>query len=72
MIVYKIDVLEELKKSGYSTARLRKEKIIGEKLIQTIRKNEMIGMTTLDKICTLLNLQPGDIIAHVDIIKTTI
>lgn len=66
MIVYKIDVLDELKKSGYSTARLRKEKIIGEKLIQTIRKNEMIGMATLDKICALLNLQPGDIIAHVE------
>lgn len=66
MIVYKIDVLDELKKSGYSTARLRKEKILGEKLIQTIRKNEMIGMATLDKICTLLNLQPGDIIAHVE------
>lgn len=63
MIVYKIDVLQALKAAGYNTTRMRKEKLLGENAIQSLRKNEMVGMLALDKICSLLDMQPGDIIA---------
>lgn len=33
-IVYKIDVLSALKEKGYSTYKLRKEKLLGESVIQ--------------------------------------
>lgn len=62
MLLYKIDVLDTLKEKGYNTSRLRNEKIIGEGTIQSIRKKKMITMKSLDKICDLLNMQPGELI----------
>ena len=37
-IKYKIDILAALKEKGYSTYRLRKEKLIGEATIQQLRR----------------------------------
>ena len=62
MLTYKIDVLETLKESGYNTTRLRKEKLLGENAIQSLRRGEMVGIIALEKICTLLDMQPGNII----------
>lgn len=66
MLKYKIDVLETLKESGYNTTRLRKEQIIGESAIQSLRKGEMVGSKTLEKICDILDMQPGNIIKYVE------
>lgn len=66
MLVYKFDVLQEMKEHGYNTTRLRKEKLIGENAIQSLRKNEMVGIKTLEKICCILDMQPGSIIKHVE------
>ena len=65
MLTYKIDVLETLKENGYNTTRLRREKLLGENAIQSLRKNEMVGIIALDKICSLLDMQPGNIIRYV-------
>ena len=35
-IIYKIDILEELNNIGYSTYKIRKEKILGESTIQKL------------------------------------
>ena len=43
MLRYKIDVLEELKNKGYSSYKLRKEKLMGEAQIQKIRDNELVS-----------------------------
>lgn len=66
MFVYKINVLESLKDAGYTTTRLRKEKLLGENAIQSLRKNEMIGIIALEKICKMLDMQPGNIIKYVE------
>ena len=66
MLTYKIDVLETLKESGYTTSRLRKEKLLGENAIQTLRRGDMVGIIALEKICTLLDMQPGNIIKYVE------
>ena len=66
MLTYKIDVLDTLKESGYNTTRLRREKLLGENAIQSLRKNEMVGIIALEKICRLLDMQPGNIIKYVD------
>lgn len=66
MLVYKINVLETLKENGYNTTRLRKEKLLGENAIQSLRRGEMVGIITLEKICSLLNTQPGSIIKYVE------
>lgn len=69
MLKYKIDVLETLKESGYNTTRLRKEQIVGESAIQSLRKGEMVGIKTLEKICDILDMQPGNIIKYVEDIE---
>ena len=66
MLTYKINVLETLKESGYTTSRLRKEKLLGENAIQTLRHGDMVGIIALEKICTLLDMQPGNIIKYVE------
>lgn len=66
MLAYKINVLETLKESGYTTTRLRKEKLLGENAIQSLRHNEMIGLIALEKICAMLDMQPGNIIKYVE------
>lgn len=66
MFVYTFDVLEALKEAGYNTTRLRKEKLLGENAIQSLRKGEMVGIIALEKICKLLDMQPGNIIKYVE------
>ena len=64
MFIYKINILDTLKEKGYNTNRLRKEKLLGENAIQSIRNNKIVGMNALEKICGLLDCQPGDLIEH--------
>lgn len=66
MFVYKFNVLETLKENGYNTTKLRKEKLLGENAIQSLRRGEMVGIIALEKICYLLDMQPGNIIKYVN------
>lgn len=68
-IVYKIKILTALKEKGYNTTVLRKEKLLAESTIQQIREGKLVSWTNIDRICTLLNCQPGDILEHVATIK---
>ena len=64
-IKYKIDILAELKKIGYSSTRIREEKLIGQSYLQQLRHGELVSWKTLDTICSLLDCQPGDLIEFV-------
>lgn len=64
-IQYKINVLNALKNKGYSSTRIREEKLIGQSYLQQLRHGELVSWKTLDTICTLLDCQPGDLIEHV-------
>ena len=64
-IKYKIDVLAALKAAGYTTYRLRKEKILGESTMQQFRAGEIVSTENLSRICELLKCQPGDILEYV-------
>lgn len=61
MIKYKFDVVEALKKAGYSTAKIRSEKIIGERNMTQLRRKELVSWLVVDRLCSLLHCQPGDI-----------
>lgn len=65
MLIYKMDVLKALKAAGYNSNRLRTEKLLGESAMQALREGQMIGPKTLDALCGLLQMQPGDIIEYV-------
>lgn len=64
-IRYKIDILAALKEAGYNTTRLRKEKLLSEGMIQSLREDKYISLQNLSKICELLDCQPGDLIEYV-------
>lgn len=64
-IIYKIDILAALKEAGYNTNRLRKEKLLSEGVIQSLRENKYIALQNISKICELLNCQPGDLMEYV-------
>lgn len=66
MLTYKIDVLETLKESGYNSTRILKENLISQSAMQKMRKNEMVGIKTIEKLCELLDMQPGNIIKYVE------
>lgn len=64
-IKYRIDVLQALKNAGYSSTRLRNEKLLGESYMSQLRHGELVSWATINTICRLLNLQPGDILEYV-------
>lgn len=66
MIVYKTNILTALKEKGYTTTKLRKEKLLAESTIQQLREKKLVSWTNIDRICALLNCQVGDILEHIE------
>lgn len=64
-IVYKIDVMAELKKHGYSSTRIREEKLIGQSYLQQLRHGELVSWKTIETLCALLDCQVGDLVEYV-------
>lgn len=63
---YKIDVLEALRGAGYSSTRLRRERLLGESYMQQLRRGDLVSWKAIETICRLLNCQPGDILEYVE------
>lgn len=66
MFVYKTDLLAALKSAGYTTYRIRKDRLLGESTLQRIRQGHIVSWAELNTICGLLKCQPGDLIEWVD------
>lgn len=66
MLVYKIDVIESLKEAGYNSTKILKENILSQSTMQKLRNGEVVGAKALDQICSLLDMQPGNIIKYVE------
>ena len=62
---YKVDIMAELKNKGYSSTRIREEKLIGQSYLQQIRHGEMVSWKTIDTLCSLLECQVGDLVEYV-------
>lgn len=62
---YKVDILQTLKGAGYNSNRIRKDKIMGEAMLQKIRDGKMVSWATLETLCELLHCQPGDLLVYV-------
>lgn len=62
MLTYKINVLQSLKDKGYTTYRILNDKIFGQATVQSFRTGKVVSANNLDKLCALLDMQPGDII----------
>ncbi len=64
-IRYKVDVMAELKKKGYSSTKIREDKLIGQSYLQQLRHQELVSWKTIDTICALLDCQVGDLVEYV-------
>lgn len=65
MIRYKINIVSELKDAGYNSSRIRSEKLMGQSTLQQLRKKKLVSWANINRICTMLNCQPGDILEYV-------
>ncbi len=63
-IRYKFDVMAALKERGYSSTRIRDEKLIGQSYLQQLRHGELVSWKTIDTLCALLECQPGDLLEY--------
>mgnify|MGYP001039243477 CR=1 FL=1 len=66
MLAYKIDVIETLKEAGYNSTRILRENVLSQSAMQKLRNGEMIGIKTLEQLCEILDMQPGNIIKYVE------
>jgi putative transcriptional regulator len=62
MFKYKIDVMKSLSDRGFTSSRMRKEKILSEATMQNLRKGKGITTDTLNTICIILRCQPSDVL----------
>lgn len=65
MIIQKIPIIAELSAAGYNPARIRREKLIGQRELTKLRAGGVPSHGLLDTLCRLLNCQPGDLLAYV-------
>ena len=64
-LVYKIDVLQALKEKGYTTYKLRTEKLLSESTVQKLRKKKGVAWENLETLCALLDCQPADLMEYI-------
>ena len=65
MLVYKQNVMKMLKNAGYSSYKLERSYIFSSTELQKMRRGVVVGIKSLERLCTLLHCQPGDLIAWV-------
>lgn len=62
---WRVDVLALLKENGYSTYRLRKEKIFSQSTVQNFRERKpVISWRDFETLCRLTKKQPGKLLQY--------
>ena len=64
-VKYRIDVLAALKEAGYTTYKMRQEKLLGESVLQQLRKGELVSWANISRLCAMLEIQPGDLLEYI-------
>jgi putative transcriptional regulator len=62
MLYWKVDIIEELRKAGYSSYKIRKESLLAEGTMQKLRNGGGVGWENLDRICKMLDCDISDIV----------
>lgn len=55
-----------MKEKGLTTYRIRKENIISQSALQSLKAGKGVTTDTLAALCKALGCQPGDIVEYVD------
>ncbi|MDE5937061.1 MAG: helix-turn-helix transcriptional regulator [Ruminococcus sp.] len=57
-------LIKKLQEAGVTSYTIKRDKIIGQATWQKIQNGGDIDTRTIDKLCKLLNCQPGDIMEY--------
>lgn len=60
-----LDVIAKLGEAGFSTYRIRADKLLTEKALQKIRDGKLPSWHELDRLCSLLRCHPCDLLEYV-------
>lgn len=60
-----VDVMALLAEHGWTSYRLRKERVLSEGTLTRLRNGQPITTTTIDKLCELCGCQPQDLISYI-------
>lgn len=61
---FQVNVLAALKEKGYTTYRIRRERLLSESTVQKLRAGIGVSWDNLEIICKLLQCQPADLIEY--------
>lgn len=70
MIRFKTDILASLREAGYNQTILQSG-LLPKSTIQSLKDGGNITLETLNKVCILTGLQPGDLLEYVSIPEET-
>lgn len=65
-IYYKKDICKLLRKANETSYTLHYKGVLSFATWTKLEKRKLISWDTLDKICTILQMQPGDLIGYKD------
>ena len=57
-------IMKMLSENGWTSYRIRNEKVLPEGTLSRIRSGKPITTSTIDTICRLCHCQPGDILRY--------
>ena len=63
-MVFKVNVLQALKDKGYSTYRIKNEKLLSQSTLQKLREGKPVSWENIEAFCRLLEMQPGDLLEY--------
>lgn len=65
MIRYKRNIIGMLAEKGLTTYVIRQNKIFTEGQLQQMRTDKLVTQDTLDKLCAILECQPGFLLEYI-------
>lgn len=65
MLRFKVDPMVLLKEKGYTSHKLRLDKVFGEATMTKMRHRRIVSMNEFERLCSLLDEQPGNLIEYV-------
>ena len=67
MLIYKINVIEELQKMGVNTSTAKKTGLFAQSTMRRFRDGDTsISCDVLNRLCAILEMQPRDILKYVE------
>lgn len=67
MLKYKIDIIKELEKVGFTSYTAKKTRVLSQETMRKLKNGDTnISLKSLNRICTILEMQPRDLIKYVE------